>query len=512
MPAKTLMILGTSSSAGKSLLVTALCHSFARRGLRVAPFKAQNMSNNAAVCPDGSEIGRAQALQAQAAGIPLSADLNPILIKPESDASSQVIVMGRPFRRLEAAAYYDHKDYLWTEATAALDRLRAQYDLVILEGAGSPVELNLKSWDIVNFAMADYADAQVLLVGDIDRGGIFAQMLGTLWLLEPRERRRVRGLIVNKFRGDPHLFEAGVRMLEEKGGIQVLGVVPYLQNLGLPEEDAVALDARKAFASTSAQIDIAVIHFPLIANFDDFDPFQNDPGAGVRYVTSAEGLGRPDAVCLPGTKSTISDLDWLRCRGLDTAILAHAHRGGAVVGICGGYQMLGETIIDASRVESDRTHVRGLGLLPVHTRFENDKATYPAQGFTIGGPDWLDSTMGISLTGYEIHMGRTQTPSPWLEIHRTVDEGIFPAQITMDGAASPDGRVWGCYLHGLFVSTPFRRAWLHSLGWSNESGVEGIIPDVDLEPQRFNAELARLTDVVEAALNMKLLEEILWGS
>lgn len=510
MKAKTLMILGTSSSAGKSLLTTALCHSFARRGIRVAPFKAQNMSNNAAVCPDGSEIGRAQALQAQAAGIPLSADLNPILIKPESNSSSQIIVSGRPYRRLEAAAYYQQMDYLWSIVTSSMDRLRAGYELVILEGAGSPVELNLKRGDIVNFAAAAYADAPILLVGDIDRGGIFAQLLGTLWLLEPDERRRVRGLIVNKFRGDPTLFEDGVRILEEKGGVPVLGVVPYLENLGLPEEDAVVLDAPAGATPDPTQIDIAVLRLPLIANFDDFDPFHSDPGVGVRYVSTVAELGRPDAICIPGTKSTAADLDWLRRQGYESAILSHARRGGAVVGICGGYQILGEVIFDPELVESNTPQIPGLGLLSTQTRFKVEKDTHAASGRVIGGSGWLSNAVGIELTGYEIHMGLTQTTSPWLEVIHS--EGSSTAQRVLDGAVSPDGRVWGCYLHGLFASTHFRRSWLASLGWEPPDIGDDPALHSDLESRRFAAALTRLTDSVEAALNLDLLEEIVWGS
>src|SRR5919109_1982516 len=263
MAAKTLMIQGASSSVGKSLLVTALCRIFARRGLKVSPFKAQNMSNNAAVCPDGSEIGRAQALQAYAAGTALSSDLNPILIKPEADARSQIILDGRHFRSLSAYDYYSYKQLLWDHATAALDRLRAQNDLVILEGAGSPAELNLKEGDIVNMAIARYANAPVILVGDIDRGGIFAQLLGTLWLLEAEEQQLVRGFFVNKFRGDIRLFEEGVHILQERSGLPVLGVIPYLKDLNLPEEDAVAIDGQKfSFPIGSTSLDIVVVHLP----------------------------------------------------------------------------------------------------------------------------------------------------------------------------------------------------------------------------------------------------------
>lgn len=507
MTAKTLAVFGTSSSVGKSLLTTALCRSFARRGLRVAPFKAQNMSNNAAVCPDGAEIGRAQALQARAAGIPPSADMNPILIKPEAEARSQVILMGKPFKRLAAADYYTYKQALWEHVVAALDRLRAEYDLVLIEGAGSPVELNLKAGDIVNMPVAKYAQSPILLVGDIDRGGIFAQLLGTLWLLEPNERALVRGLIVNKFRGDLTLFLDGVRLLEEKSGAPVLGVVPYLHDLGLPEEDAVALDCAKYFASAQAGIDIAVIRLPLIANFDDFDPFHADAGVRVRYVTSAEEISQPDAIILPGTKSTIADLNWLRQRNLDQTIISHARRGGAVVGICGGYQMLGQVIHDPQGVESNPGSYAGLGLLPVDTTFAGEKAAYQAQAIVLGGAGWLDTIAGARVHGYEIHMGRTLSQQPWLDINRAAQENINgEEQRILDGAFSQDGRIWGCYLHGIFAETSFRRAWLHSLGWNNGD----LKTTDDLENLRFEQALTRLTDTVETSLDMKRLEAILW--
>jgi len=507
MTAKTLAIFGTSSSVGKSLLTTALCRSFARRGVRVVPFKAQNMSNNAAVCPDGAEIGRAQALQAHAAGVAPSADMNPILIKPEADARSQVILMGRPFTRLAAAEYYTYKQTLWEYVVAALDRLRTEYDLVLIEGAGSPVELNLKAGDIVNMSIAKHAQSPVLLVGDIDRGGIFAQLLGTLWLLEPSERALVRGLIVNKFRGDPALFVDGIRLLEEKSGVPVLGVVPYLHDLGLPEEDAVALDSAKHIANTQAEVDIAVIRLPLIANFDDFDPFRADAGVRVRYVTSVEEIGQPDAICLPGTKSTIADLNWLRQRSLDQAIISHARHGGAVVGICGGYQMLGQTIHDPQGIESNPGRYAGLGLLPVDTTFAGEKATYLAQAVVLGGAGWLDRIAGVRVHGYEIHMGRTSSRQPWLEILRVAQGNTNSKdERVLDGASSQDGHIWGCYLHGIFAETRLRRAWLQSLGWrGGDMETTG-----DLENLRFEQALTRLTDAVEASLDMKRLEAILW--
>jgi adenosylcobyric acid synthase len=509
MTARCLMVLGTSSSAGKSLLVAALCRSFARRGWRVAPFKAQNMSNNAAVCPDGGEIGRAQALQAIAAGIPFNTDLNPILIKPMADAYSQVIIDGRPFKSLGAVDYYTYKQELWAHVTAALDRLRAANDLVIMEGAGSPVELNLKAGDLVNLAPAIYADAPILLVGDIDRGGIFAQLLGTLWLLEPEERARVRGLVVNKFRGDLRLFEDGVRILEEKGGVPVLGVIPYLRDLDLPEEDAVALDRPDFTASdAAAAIDIAVIHLPLISNFDDFDPLRAEPGVRVRYVSSPAELGQPDAIILPGTKSSMADLEWLHQRGLAPAIRHHAEQGKVLVGVCGGYQMLGRAIHDPQRVEAQQETLPGLGLLGIETTFEAEKATYQVKANCRGGPGWLADLATIPLEGYEIHMGRTDSSTPWLEI--TIRNGA--ACQVADGAASPDGKIWGCYLHGLFANTALRHAWLESLGWrEHTSPSRPIASKEQQEGNTVSLALSRLADAIEAALDMKKLEEILWA-
>lgn len=505
MTAKTLMVQGTSSSAGKSLLVTALCRIFARRGVRVAPFKAQNMSNNAAVCADGAEIGRAQAVQAAAAGLEPAAAMNPILLKPEADARSQVIVMGRPWldRALPAGRYYQRQGELWAVVTAALDRLRAEYELVIVEGAGSPVELNLKAGDIANMAVARYARAPVLLVGDIDRGGIFAQLLGTLWLLPPEERELVRGLVVNKFRGDPALFVDGLRLLEERGGTPVLGVVPFLPDLGLPEEDAVAIETQPAAPpgqgrEAAGTVDVAVVALPRIANFDDFDPLAAEPGVRLRYVSSLRALGRPQAVILPGTKSTMADLAWLRAQGLAGAIRQLAAEGAAVAGICGGYQMLGRVIRDPARVESAAGEAPGLGLLPIETEFEGEKATFQARARVLGGPGWLAGLAGQEVHGYEIHMGCSRGGRSWLEIgHRNGAPAGLP-----EGAIGQDGRVWGCYLHGLFHNAALRRAWLASLGWRGAG--DGGAPAPDL-----SAAFDRLADAVEAALDMEQLEALL---
>lgn len=497
MPAKALMLQGTSSSVGKSVLTAALCRIFARRGVRVAPFKAQNMSNNAAVCADGGEIGRAQAVQAAAAGIVATPDLNPILLKPEADSRSQVIVLGRRWQTLRAGSYYRRKEELWPIVTAALDRLRAAYELVIIEGAGSPVELNLRTFDIVNMSVARYADSPVLLIGDIDRGGIFAQLLGSLWLLEDAERALVRGLIVNKFRGDRRLFADGVHILEERGGAPVLGVVPYLSDLALPEEDAVALDT--AMTHNPAGIrDIVVVRLPHIANFDDFDPLRSESAVRLRFADSVAAFGNPSAVLLPGTKSTLADLIWLKERGFDEAIRHLCARGTPVAGICGGYQMLGNYIRDPQYIESSIAEMPGLALLPVETVFAGDKAVFQSRARIVGGPAWLAALHGQTLEGYEIHMGLTPSECAWLEITARNGQPCRAA----DGCIGADGRVWGCYLHGLFANAPLRRAWLASLPPAGHAAMADA-------PASLDEALDNLADAVEAALDMKQLETIL---
>ena len=502
MSAKFLMVQGASSSAGKSLLVTALCHIFARRGIRVAPFKAQNMSNNAAVCPDGAEIGRAQAVQAAAAGVEPTAEMNPILIKPEGDSRSQVVVMGRAWKTLSAGEYYQHKVDLWDAITRALARLGSQYELIVMEGAGSPAELNLKPGDLVNMAVALHTASPVLLIGDVDRGGIFAQLLGTLWLLPPDEQALVKGLVVNKFRGDLALFQDGVKILEEKGNVPVLGVIPYIKDLHIPEEDAVALET---MPQTSAQpegvVDIAVIHLPRISNFDDFDPLSAEPGVRLRYVDAQVSLGRPDAIILPGTKSTVADLAWLQANGLAEAIRQRARDGSAVVGICGGYQMLGRSILDPQHVEAQVEETRGLGLLEIETSFNGEKANHRMQACIGPGPGWMRELAGSQLEGYEIHMGKTISASPWLEI---LQRSNRPVQ-GMDGAVSEDGRIWGCYVHGIFDNSAFRHAWLKSLGWAAplaERSSSAIL---------FAGAVTYLADQVESTMDMQQLERIIWG-
>lgn len=463
MTARTIMVQGTASSVGKSVLVAGLCRLLRQEGLRVAPFKSQNMALNAAVTAEGAEIGRAQAMQALAAGIEPHVDMNPILLKPEGHSRSQVIVEGRVYATLSAREYEQEKPRLWPRVCDALARLRAAYDVVVIEGAGSPAEINLNAREIVNMRVAREADASVLLVGDIDRGGVFAALVGTLALLDPSDRERVAGLLINKLRGDPTLLGDGPRQLEALTGKPLLGVIPFLPHMGLPEEDGVALEQRhgRAAAAGSGALDLAVIEIPTIANFDDFDPLEAEPDVSLRYVRRVDDLGEPHAIFLPGAKNTLAALRFLDESGLAARIIQHARRGTPVVGLCGGYQLLGMWVADPLNIEGEGGTRPGLGLLPVATTLEPAKVTQRVRGRVAAAPEGWPALAGQPIEGYEIHMGRTQAaaepePQPLLAL---LDEaGAHP-----DGATTDDGRVWGTYVHGVFGSAPFRRAWLDGL-------------------------------------------------
>ena len=486
------MLLGTHSSAGKSLLATAFCRIFARQGYRVAPFKAQNMSNNAGVTPEGGEMGRAQIVQAEAAGVPPHTDMNPVLLKPEGNRRSQVILNGRAVGHIQAGNWLAMKRRLWQEVRAAYDRLASRFDIIVLEGAGSPAEINLKAGDIANLPMARHADAPCLLIGDIDRGGVFAALAGTMLLLEPEERAQIQGFLINKFRGDPALLGDGLAMLQERAfGVPTLGVVPFVPDLALPDEDAVALEQPGDRRVGPGEVDIAVIHLPHIANFDEFDPLAQEPGVTLRYVRRAAELGQPDAIILPGTKVTLADLAWLRERGLDRAVQEAHRRGAQVVGICGGFQLLGQSLADPQGVESPPgSQAEGLGLLPVITHFLPQKQTHQARLLLADGQE---------LQGYEIHSGETTLLPGGEPFGRVVRRSGQPVD-QPDGAVSSDGRVWGTYLHGVFENLGFRRRWLTELGWSGR--MEGS------ESQR-QAEYERLADVVEAAVDWRQVQRIM---
>ena len=431
--AKCIMVQGTMSGAGKSLLCAALCRIFAQDGYRTAPFKSQNMALNSFVTRDGLEMGRAQVVQAQAAGVEPDVRMNPILLKPSSDIGSQVIVNGEVRGDMPAKEYFRQKKALIPDILRAYDGLASEFDIIVIEGAGSPAEINLKADDIVNMGLARLVDAPVLLAGDIDRGGVFAQLYGTVELLEPGERARICGLLINKFRGDVEILRPGLAMLEEKTRLPVVGVVPYLK-VDIEDEDS--LSDRLQQKNAVKPLDVAIVRLPHISNFTDFMPLEQHPLLGVRYVQAARELGMPDLIILPGTKNTVNDLLWLRQCGLETAVQKLARRGTPVLGVCGGYQMLGGMLDDSAGTESGRPQtLRGLELLPTRTVFTLEKRRAQVTA-TAAAP-----FAGAALTGYEIHTGRT-----------TVEGAPFCtlADGTPDGCVQ--GSVFGTYLHGLFDS------------------------------------------------------------
>ncbi|BAH37540.1 MAG TPA: cobyric acid synthase [Gemmatimonas aurantiaca] len=466
-----LMVQGTSSHAGKTTVVAALCRWFANAGYRVAPYKAQNMSNNAAVTADGREVGRAQAMQAVAARVPVTVDMNPVLLKPQSDRTSQVVVLGEPWITADAVDYYGRKQHLWPIVTDALDRLRAAFDVVVIEGAGSPAEINLAQYDIVNMRVARHANAPVLLVGDIERGGVFASLYGTHALLQPEERALIKAFVINKFRGDPSLLDPGFAMLEERTGVPTIGVLPWLDLRDIPEEDALEWRSATDHGNPDAPpavLDIAVMRLPRVANLDEFQPLINEPGVRVRFVGDADSFGAPDLVIVPGTKSTLGDLAWLRERSLDACILAHRAEGGAVLGICGGLQMLGERIVDEHGVEQVG-EAEGLGLLPLVTHFEARKITRRVKAQVIGAQTLFgaDLRAAAPFDAYEIHMGRSTST----ERGQAPLFALESAQgRSHDGSCSSDGLVVGTYLHGALEHAPLRRAMLTQL--AARKGVE----------------------------------------
>jgi adenosylcobyric acid synthase len=451
-----LMLQGTGSHVGKSLLVSGLCRLFARRGLAVRPFKPQNMSNNAAVTADGGEIGRAQALQARACGVPPSVHMNPVLLKPQTEIGAQVIVQGRVFRTCQARDYAGLKPKLLPYAMDSFHRTAAGADLVLVEGAGSPAEVNLRKDDLANMGFAEAADLPVVLVGDIDRGGVIAALIGTHALLAPAERARLKGYLVNKFRGDVRLFDDAHAVIEARTGMRSLGVVPWFERARLlPAEDMLGLEDTGR-AEGDAAIRIAVPRLPRLANFDDLDPLAAEPDVEVRIVPPGEPLpADADLVLLAGSKATRADLAVLRAEGWHIDILAHARRGRFVLGLCGGLQMLGRTIADPAGIEGPPGSSEGLGLLDLATEIGGDKRVVEARG--------RDLSTGEEVRGYEMHMGRSEgraLASPMLDLGGR-----------LDGAVSVDGRIMGCYLHGLFAADGFRHAFLARLRARPASGI-----------------------------------------
>lgn len=488
MDAKTLMIQGTGSSVGKSVLVAALCRIMLQDGFRVAPFKSQNMALNSFVTREGHEMGRAQVVQAEAAGIEPHVDMNPVLLKPEADAKSQVVVMGKPWKTVSARDYYEWTPDLFPIIEQSLDRLRAEYDVIVIEGAGSPAEINLRRFEIVNMNIAKLAKSPVILVGDIDKGGVFAQLVGTFVLLEEDEREMVKGMIINKFRGDASILKPGLDYLEEYTGNPVLGVVPYYHDILINEEDSIHREVVTGWDRESG-IDIAVIYLPHISNSTDFEPFQQETGVRVRYVTAAWQLGSPDLIIVPGSKSTISDLAHIKQNGLASAIVSCCTAAGVpVIGICGGFQMLGKRIEDPQGIESVSGSTEGLGLLDITTVFEGEKTTHQIRARVVANEGLFDGLAGGELTGYEIHMGQTRLgdSAPAFEVIERSNESSGH----WDGLMGHDGLVFGTYLHGLFDNEDFRVSLLRNIKSEYRSGRKNILPSKDEQYDKLAA-LAR---------------------
>jgi adenosylcobyric acid synthase len=498
MNAKTIMFQGTSSDAGKSLLAAALCRILVNKGVKTAPFKSQNMALNSYPTVDGCEIGRAQALQAMAARIEPSVHMNPILLKPTDNRRAQVIVRGKVYKNLSAREYHEEKAGLLGLVEESLGILRAHNDVVVIEGAGSPAEINLKKEDISNMRIAKMAGAPVMLVGDIDRGGVFASLVGTLELLDEDERDLVKGLIINKFRGDVSLLTPGIDFIEERTGVRVLGTVPYVLDLKIDSEDSLALDRANRVTANGAAVDIAVIRLPRIANFTDLDTFGHEPGVNLRYVFPGEPIGETDLIIIPGSKNTVEDMAALHETGMAARIRESRLAGTPVIGICGGYQMLGEFIEDEFGIESDRKAIKGIGLLSCGTRMSREKVTVQVEAEVRGGGKMLNGATGGKITGYEIHVGVTHRLNGADDAFRIVKRGAGAEDIS-DGCVSDDGLVLGTYIHGLFDNGLFRKSVLDYL--KERKGLAKDSLGVDYRVYR-DKELDRLAGVVESSLDM----------
>lgn len=495
MKARSIMIQGTSSDVGKSLICTAFCRVFSNKGLRVVPFKSQNMALNSYVTLDGGEIGRAQGVQAEAARITATTDMNPILLKPKKDMVSEVIVHGKHFLDMNAKSY---RNQFVQEAMPiirkSVEKLQDEYDIIVLEGAGSPAEINLKDRDIANMRMAKLADAAVILVADIDRGGVFASIIGTLALLDKDERDCVKGIIINKFRGMRELLDDGIDWVEKETGIPVLGVLPYL-DVNIEAEDSLALSSLRFKKPKKAEfpIDVAVLRFPRISNFTDVDPFFDEPGVGVRLVGSVHELGNPDLLILPGTKNTMEDLEWMKSVGLDEAINELREQGTVIFGICGGFQMLGTKLFDPDAVEGNGENAEGLSLLPVETVFQAEKKTVQMEGVLSDG---MIMEGEMNLNGFEIHLGRT-TLKPQVRPFLLLKDG------REDGAISTDNKVMGTYLHGIFHNRLFTRLLVNQI--RRNKGLEEVKENVRSDSERREEAYNLLASHLEENIDMETI-------
>ncbi|MBI5207496.1 MAG: cobyric acid synthase [Candidatus Firestonebacteria bacterium] len=496
---KSIQICGTGSGVGKSIIVAGLCRIILQDGYKVCPFKAQNMALNSFVTYEGGEIGRAQAVQAQASLLEPCVDMNPILIKPTSNTGAQIIVYGKPIGNMTAREYHNYKIKAKKKVMSSFNRLKKKFDIIVIEGAGSPAEINLKAHDIVNMKMAEAANAPVILVGDIDKGGVFAWLVGTLELLNKNERKRIKGFIINKFRGDKSLLKPGIDFLEKKTGIKVLGVVPYFKDIKIPEEDSVILENKKNIRKKNKMkvINIAVINLPRISNFTDFDALENEPDVNLYYVNTKDDLANPDVIIIPGTKNTIKDLQWLKNSKIADKIrlILRLNHLSVLIGICGGYQMLGMKICDSHNVESKCKEIEGLGFLPMITNFEIEKTLCQVKAKEISS--------NHMVTGYEIHHGRTEHIKKCAPLLKII-ERQGKKNSDFDGTIIDNGKIWGTYLHGIFDENNFRRNFLNKLRISK--GLSGVSQSTILNRDR---EFDKLADLLRQNIDMNLLYSII---
>lgn len=503
--AKTIMFQGTSSHVGKSILTTALCRIFRQDGYRVVPFKAQNMALNSYVTPNGGEMGRAQVAQAEAAGLEPAVEMNPVLLKPTGNSRSQVIVMGRPVGVMSASEYHaGYSKKLLGVISDCLTELQERFDIVVIEGAGSPAEVNLKANDIVNMRIALMVNAPVFLIADIDRGGAIASVVGTMSLLEPEEQDRVQGIILNKFRGDINLLRPAFDIILEKTGKPVVGVIPHLADIGIDDEDSVSLDDKTS--ARDRELDIAVLRLPKISNFTDFDPLLREPDVSLRYVREGEALGNPDLIILPGSKNTTEDLLYLKEQGFDADIRRLAEKGTPVIGICGGYQMLGQKLADPLHTESSLDELEGLSLIPAVTTFASDKVTHQVTAImgsqTLLGVDQSE----VPLSGYEIHMGRTEFTGP-VSPAFVISQRSGRTVAFDDGVVSADGLVMGTYIHGIFENDGYRRTLLDAL--RIRKGLPAFAGETLSYSASKEAAYDRLAYIVRANLDMAIIRHVM---
>ncbi len=483
---KAIMVVGTTSHAGKSLMTTAICRILSRRGWRVAPFKSQNMANNSYVTANGGEIGHAQAVQAWAAGVAPWVEMNPILLKPQGDMTSQVIMKGKVVGKVGAAEYYEQFfDAGWQAVEESLRRLGEEFDLLVCEGAGSPAEINLKHRDLANMRVAKYLNAPTILVADIDRGGVFAHIIGTLELLDPDERALIKGIVINKFRGQRSLLQSGIDWLQERTGIPVIGVIPWIDQV-FPAEDSLSLFEQRS-SSAGADLNITVVRLPRISNFTDFDPLEAESSVSVKYISPKQSIGHPDALILPGSKTTIADLIILHKTGMAEEIQNYVAAGGTILGICGGFQMLGKILADPEGIEGQEGRYKGLGLLPIKTVIAGQKVARQRQ-VTSNFPQ-----EGLPVSGYEIHQGRT----------RLIEEDGGTQPLFDDpnlGVVDETQSIWGTYLHGILDNGPWRRAWLNRL--RQQRGLKSLPTGVSNYREQREMLLDSLADTIEPYLNL----------